>query len=298
MDENYIISVNSMLSYYLPIELNQIIINYVIVKHTFKLLDYVETVYETHRKMCVDGEYMYTYFKSKLISTKVEKYMTVFSCSSMCVYNNNIYVADNKNVHVFNKKCELVHTFACNSPKSNPYIKMTIIANRIYYNYTDAYTNRYTISIYDLHGTFISQIFLDSGLYLLKSYGENVYAMLLMEKIIKYSLDGIVVEEYSLRNRDSNLRNKDSNIFYDFFVIDTTIYVCFSNVVGIFKYTDKKSIHVKDKYKIQECKNEHIDNIKFVDNILYVYTEDESMYIYEVSEQNLLKFLTNHNKYE
>jgi len=265
---------NSILLDFFPIVLNHIILEYVVpVRHEFLLKKTIQNPIIFNHDCCVSGDYIFVFHadnnmsKYKLLDDYGNRKATFIS-SSMCVYNNCIYVATGHTIEVFDEKdCRHVRTV-----KNYCYGNINIAADKIF----GSEVHEQILSITDLYGRGIKKCIMSHKFFSMQICDNYLYVLTLSENIYKYSFDGILIENYDF-----------SLTIYNFFVIDERIYVWTKD--GVFDY------HSYDiPKKIFEIKT-HEPIMQYENNWYVLSTDGTLMYVYNVVKKNIRTILHEKN---
>jgi len=259
--------INDILLNHFPIVLNYIILDYLTIDHKFELIEESDDLYiEYHRPFCVDDNNVYSYShsfhdKSIEVHTLKKKYLKLFESDRMRVYKNNVYLAHDEHISVFDKTGKFVKKIQFD--QRYEFIKhMVIFTDKIFV----CFSAKYDLLIIDIHTEIIKKVVLNSPFYRMFTNGTFLYILNIDETINEYSSDGEIITTCQIIVNDRLRR------IYSFCVIDYTIYVMVSNR-GLYKYIDGYVEKVLGRYSIASY-------IVFSNN--YLYIRDNGIQIYKV----------------
>ena len=188
---------------FFPNVLNNIIVEYItFIEHEFELTKYVRSMFDYKYYSRISDNIMYTYENNILTSKIIDNnilHEVLFASDHMCVYKNNIYVAFDENIYVFDEKCNKIRTINKYIDNSN----ISICEDKIFISNNGSKL----ISITDLHGTFIDYIQLTDEVYISKVYNNNIYFLTYDEILYECNHNGDILKIYDC----STIFNSKSN---------------------------------------------------------------------------------------
>jgi len=207
-----LIEINDILLQHLPDVLNYIVLEYVVVEYEFQLIK-TESGTLILCDYVIDSkcEYAYSYERDRLVKSKIIDNNVIVDSESMCMYNDNIYIANGASIEVFNSDCISIRkiTNYCES-------EIQVDDGKIFGCTGDNMND--VICITDLYGKYINKINLPGKFYSMKIYDGYLYVLTYDEIIYKYSFDGDLIESYE----KIYIARKHIK---DFFVIDNKLYI-------------------------------------------------------------------------